>query len=253
MTLKNKWSAFEAIVNALTVIAAVSILFALTVVARLAIVDRHLEPSDASSKEPRVQQAVPAGAVSDVQNVVVQPSPSRDGPGSARVAMIEFSDFQCPFCGRYARDVYPGLRRAYVDTGRVSYLFRHFPLNNIHRFASDAAQASECARNQNAFWPMHDMLFAHQSHFESVNLMRYAADLRLKSRVFKECLAGEPVQSIHNDTAEASRLGVRSTPTFFLGFVRVDGDVEIVRRISGAQSIDVFMRTIDDIVTKSGV
>src|SRR6266849_1457871 len=83
------------------------------------------------------------------------------GAANAKVALIEFSDFQCPFCGRYDKDTYPQLLKDYVDTGKVKYVWRDYPLD-FHRNAEKAAEAARCAGEQGRFWEMHDRLFANQ-------------------------------------------------------------------------------------------
>src|SRR5262245_24620096 len=81
------------------------------------------------------------------------------GVPAAKVAIIEFSDFQCPFCARYANDILPKLIETYVNTGKVRYTFNHMPLEKIHRSALKAAEAAECAADRGQFWPFHDQLF----------------------------------------------------------------------------------------------
>src|SRR6185436_20936742 len=78
------------------------------------------------------------------------------GRASAPLVMLEFSDFECPFCGRYSRETYPQVQREYVDTGKVRYVFRHTPIERIHPQAMKAAEAAECAGTQGKFWEMHD-------------------------------------------------------------------------------------------------
>ncbi len=82
------------------------------------------------------------------------------GHRDAPVAMIEFSDFQCPYCGEYARTTYPELKRAFIDTGRLLYAFRNFPLDSVHPLAMPAAAIAACARNRGVLWQVHDGLFA---------------------------------------------------------------------------------------------
>jgi len=165
----------------------------------------------------------------------------------ATLALVEFSDFQCPYCGAYTRDTYPHIQRDYVRRGLVNYVFRHFPLDTIHPFAVKAAEAAECAGEQGKFWEMHDRLFAYQDRLNDAAVQQYAADTGLDVRRFVSCLKGRVTQRIKEDKAEGLRLGVVSTPTFFLGVVDSDGTIKIRRKVTGAQPYDFFAMTIDDV------
>jgi protein-disulfide isomerase len=112
------------------------------------LVSSHL--SSRGSSRPELE--VPAEPVSIA-------GAANKGSVDARIVMIAFTDFQCPFCGRFAREVLPQLEHDYIATGRVQFVYRHLPLP-IHQYALKAAQAAECARRQDQFWPMHDWLFA---------------------------------------------------------------------------------------------
>jgi len=244
-------SALQRVGNVLTIVAAVLILAAASLVGWVTITDRHARAAATPNPQNAARQPPRPDAVTQMQGVVMKLSSTRDGSGTAKVAMVEFSDFQCPFCGRYAREVYPKLRHDYVDAGKVAYTFRNFPLEDIHPFAAGAARAAECARGQSAFWPMHDVLFANQPRLDSGSLLKYAADLRLNRTAFKQCLANDATESMGADSAEASRLGVSSTPTFFLGLLQANGSVAITRAIKGAQPVEVFTRTIDDLLREA--
>src|SRR5439155_11115874 len=125
----------------------------------------------------------------------------------ANLAIIEFSDFQCPFCGRYARETFPLLKREFIDTGEVNYVFMHFPLEALHPDALKAAEAAACAGRQDKFWGMHDRLFANQAALLLPSIMNYARELRLDEPNFEKCLVsiGSAVQ---DDMEEGRRVGV---------------------------------------------
>ena len=162
------------------------------------------------------------------------------GANAAKFVFIEYSDFQCPFCGRYARDVQAPLVQEFVDSGKMKYAFKHFPLN-IHPFAPKAAEASECARDQGKFWEMHDQLFLNQQALAETDILRYAQTVGLDRTRFEACLASAATAGrVRADTAEGVRLGVRSTPTFFLGQIEPDGKVTLLRKITGAQPYATF-------------
>ncbi len=104
-----------------------------------------------------------------VQDVAVGHLPVR-GNKNASVTVIEFSDFQCPFCEQFYKTTYPQLKKEYIDTGKIAFYYRHFPLTNIHPLAVPAANASECANEQGKFWEYHDLLFQNQTSWASLPL-----------------------------------------------------------------------------------
>ncbi|PRZ41895.1 thioredoxin-like protein [Antricoccus suffuscus] len=146
------------------------------------------------------------------------------GALDAPVTVVEFADFECPYCAAAA----PVLR-ALVDTSenQVRLAFRHFPLFQPHPYALTAALASEAASEQGAFWPMHGLLFKHQDRLADRDLVRYAAELDLDT----SSLVGAPAQrfgaAIERDYREAANLGVHGTPTVFLGQDPYTGRIEL--------------------------
>jgi len=165
-------------------------------------------------------------------------APSK-GPQSAPVTMIEFSDFQCPYCGR-AAPVVKKLEETYGDKVRI--VFRNFPLS-IHPQAPKAAEAAACARDQGKFWEMHDRLFAHQDKLQVADMKTAAAELGLDSKAFEECLDSGRHEAIWKaDQKEAESYGVSATPWFF-----VNG-----RALSGAQPYESFAQVIDDELLRRG-
>ena len=175
-------------------------------------------------------------------------APTR-GAAGASVVFLEFSDFQCPFCGRYVQDVYPRISAAYVDTGKVRYVFRHMPLESIHPNAMNAAVAASCADAQGKFWPMHDRLFANQGALALSSLLTYGAPLGLDDGRYKACLkAQEPLPRIRADHADGLRGELTGTPGFFVGRSGPDGRLHAVRRIIGAQPFSVFQMALDDVL-----
>jgi protein-disulfide isomerase len=162
-------------------------------------------------------------------------------PATARAAIVEFSDFQCAFCGRYARDTYRQIRTEFVETGRVAYAFVNYPLSKIHSNALTAALASTCAGDQHHFWDMHDALFAHQSALGASDAAQYGRDIGLDAAVFTRCLeSADRKKDVQNQSAVASRLQVVSTPTFMVGELLADGEIRISRKINGARPFAVF-------------
>ena len=136
------------------------------------------------------------------------------GPADAPVEIVEFSDFQCPFCGR-ATPTLNQIRKTFGD--QVKIVFRDFPLTAIHPQAYQAAEAGECARQQGKFWEYHDALFANQRALSEDDLKRHAAEIGLDAAKFAACLDGGQAKAhVDADLKEGEALGVSSTPSFFI-------------------------------------
>jgi protein-disulfide isomerase len=146
-------------------------------------------------------------------NVATAGYPSR-GPESAPVTIVEFSDFQCPFCG----GLFPTLKaieKNYPD--KVRLVYRQFPLTNIHPFAQKAAEASLCANDQKRFWEFHDSMFGDQMHLTVDDLKKRAVDLKLNAAEFNSCLdSGSKSGVVKWDIDEGTKAGVSSTPSMFI-------------------------------------
>lgn len=169
------------------------------------------------------------------------------GSKDAKVAIIEFSDFQCPYCARHSTQTFPELKKTYIDTGRVRYLFRNLPLD-FHNHAKAAANAASCAGEQNAFWPMHDELFANHTRLGTALYEELAKKLDLNQGAFQKCLTeNRHAATIDKDLAYAQSVGVRGTPNFFVG--RIQGDTIVdVQQVSGAQPAAAFAQVIDELL-----
>lgn len=145
------------------------------------------------------------------------------GNETASVTIIEFSDFECPFCGRHFAHTYPQIIESYVDTGKVKYVFKNFPLS-FHKKAQKAAEAAECAFDQGKFWEYHDTLFENQEELAISNLRFYAANLGLNTSEFDECLDSNKYKAeVKKDFEEGLELGVKGTPTFFINGKKLVG------------------------------
>ncbi len=157
------------------------------------------------------------------------------GNPNAKVTIVEFSDFECPFCGKYFRETAPQIMKDYVDTGTVKYVFRDSPLD-FHKNAQKAAEAAECAGEQGKYWEMHDYLFQNQDYLAVENLKGYAKDLKLDTAKFNDCLdKSKMAEEVSKDLADAQKYGVSGTPAFF-----INGKL-----ISGAQPYNVFKAEIE--------
>lgn len=180
---------------------------------------------------------------------ILNTAPTR-GEEGARIALLEFSDYQCPFCARHATDTFKQLDQAYVTSGKLRYIFANFPLENLHPYAVKAGQAAECARDEGKFWEMHERLFANQKMLSDTEVMKYADDLNLTRDKFAACLkSAASEQRIRTDQALAAQLGVTSTPTFILGEIR-NRKFYPKRKIAGAVPYPIFQKEIDAILTK---
>lgn len=167
------------------------------------------------------------------------------GDPNAPVTIIEFGDFQCPFCGRFATNTEPQLDAQYIEAGNVRFAYLHFAFLGEESFW--AAEASECAADQEAFWEYHDQIFNNQSGenqgaFSQDNLKRFAGDLGLDMEAFNACFdSGKYTDLVREDSAFAQSLGVRSTPSFL-----INGEPLI-----GAQPIEAFQEMIQRILTST--
>lgn len=153
--------------------------------------------------------------------VPVGPTDHIDGRPDAAVTLVEYGDYQCPVCGA-AYPIVNRIREVLAD--RLRFVYRHFPLSQIHPNAFHAAEAAEAAGAQGMFWEMHDMLFENQQALDDRNLLKYAAALDLDLDRFADDMAsGTFAEKIREDFLGGVRSGVNGTPTFFINDVRHDG------------------------------
>lgn len=156
------------------------------------------------------------------------------GPDDAPIVIVEFSDFQCPFCKRFYDETYQQLLSAYP--GKIRFVYRHLPLTSIHPEAFPAAEASMCANEQDAFAAYHDKLFENQDRLGRGLYTQIASDLNLNTAAFENCLNTEKYKDlVQQDSDFALNLGVQSTPTFFINGLA----------IVGAQPLEAFKQVID--------
>lgn len=196
---------------------------------------------DAPTRE-RQEPPLPTAPIS-LEGAVLRGSPS------ARLALIEYSDFECPFCARFSRDTLPILDAEFVRTGHVLLAFRHLPLP-IHAFALKAAEAAECAGAQGQFWQMHDALFENPKALAESELRERARAIRLDITQFSTCLSGGAMaEKVQVDIASARVLGIAGTPAFLIGVIQADGSVVVRQRISGARPVAAFRKVIGDLVS----
>ncbi len=165
-------------------------------------------------------------------DVPVDDDPSL-GPANAAITIIEFSDYQCPFCTKWQTEVWPEIQKAFPTQVRLVY--RDFPLYGLHDNAEGAAEAANCAGEQGAYWKYHDKLFAAENGLGAAAFIQYADELGLDGEKFSSCLeSGTAKEEVKADYEYASQLGVSSTPTFFINGIPV----------VGAQPFSVFQQLI---------
>ncbi len=157
------------------------------------------------------------------------------GDANAPVTIVEFSEYECPFCAKYVNGAYSQIIENYVNTGKVKYVFRDFPLG-FHEYAQKAAEAAECAGEEDKYWEMHDVLFANQHALDVDSLKMYALEIGLDEDDFNSCLDdGDMAEEVMKDAADGQKYGVSGTPGFF-----INGKL-----ISGAQPYEVFVAEIE--------
>jgi len=184
------------------------------------------------------------------QTVSIGTSPMK-GDINAPVTIIEYSDYQCPFCARNYRDVLPLIQQEYIDSGKVRFVMRENPLTTIHRDAMNAAIAAHCAGDQGKYWDMHNIMFENQKQLAVDDLKTYAGTLGLDTARFNTCLdEKQHEKTVQRDMASGAKLGVRGTPAFVLGLTDPDDPdkAEMKVFIKGAQGIDQFRASINDLL-----
>jgi protein-disulfide isomerase len=176
------------------------------------------------------------------------------GSNRARVAIIEFSDFQCSFCLSYVKQTLPQLDKDYIKTGKVRYFFRNLPLTSGHPNAFRAAEAAHCAAEQGKFWEAHDRFFDHQDQLNTDDWPQHAEALKLDKEKFDQCLtSGKYDEEINGDMDAAQKLGIMGTPAFLIGVVAPDGTKVSVHQIfMGAEPYDSFKKSLDELLAAKG-
>jgi len=174
------------------------------------------------------------------------------GNPDATVTIVEFSDFQCPFCKRFHATTLPLILEDYVDTGKVKFVYRDYPIQNLHpNGAFPTALAAECADEQGMFWQYHDKIFQNQKNWELLaakdivnELKVYAEELGLDTNQFNECLDSEKyMDEINNDLQDGRSYGITGTPGFFIG-----NEESGYIKVSGAQPYSSFQRVLDQML-----
>lgn len=206
---------------------------------------------EALQKEPAPIAAAPVAPAGQAPQQPAAPDPEQvkkdlkmghlpvDGNNNAKVTIVEFSDFECPFCGKFYTDTLPQLKKDYIDTGKVKLYYRHYPLP-FHPKAVPLALAAECANDQDAFWKMHDKIFENNATVATMTddqIKAWAGDLGLDTASFNNCYDAKTHQKeIDEDNTAGAAVGVTGTPTFY-----ING-----KQLVGAQPFAAFKAIIDE-------
>jgi protein-disulfide isomerase len=173
------------------------------------------------------------------------------GKPEAPITIVEFSDYECPFCRRFFETTLPALKAQYIDTGTVRYVFRDFPLT-MHRKAPKAAEAAHCAGAQGHYWEMHDALFKNRA-LGMLQLTGHARRLGLDQAAFEACLdGGTYADKVDGNVTDGGAAGVTGTPSFIIGKTGSNGTIEGTL-IRGTQPLITFSREIDRLLKKEAV
>ncbi len=194
--------------------------------------------AESSQATDETVEATAEAAAATPQQVTRYNVPEDDdpvwGPEDAAITIIEFSDYECPYCQKWHMEIWPRLQAEYP--GQLRLVYRDFPLTSIHANATPAAAAANCAREQAMYWEFNDLLFSMRYNLNESGYKNYAQELGLEMADFEECLAsGRYNDEVQADFDYAANLGVRSTPTFFLNGIP----------LVGAQPFEVFKDLID--------
>lgn len=199
----------------------------------------------------RLIQAMPrATQRADIKKTTIKGDPFV-GKVDASLVLVEFSDYECPFCGRFYRDTLPKIKKNYIEKGKLKYVFKDFPLS-FHKKAFKAAEAAHCAGEENKFWEMHDLLFVNQHRMAIDDLVGYAKNLGLNSKKFRKCLDDDRyAEGIKRDIAIGASNRIDGTPAFILGRENKNGEVTGTM-IKGALPYDAFKNAIESLLKNGG-
>jgi len=165
------------------------------------------------------------------------------GSKDAPLTIVEFTDYQCPFCQRFHVATFPDLKKNFIDTGKVRFFSRDLPLDMLHPDAIRAAQSARCAGDQGQFWKLRDVMSAHPDKLDMASIMADAADLKMDGKAFSACVdSNKYKEAVESDVLEAKRIGADGTPAFVVGKSTAEGvDGEL---LMGAQPFGEFVRVI---------
>jgi len=171
------------------------------------------------------------------------------GEPTAKLAIVEYADFQCPYCRRFEHDIYPQIRDSYINTGKLKYFHRDMPLP-FHQGAMPAARAAHCASEQGKFWEMHDSLLGDAASLSAADIDERAGKLGLNVAELDKCISSDRFADIiQRSVTEANEMQVSGTPTFIIGTLDVQGKVMSVKKtVVGASPFEAFKAALDPLL-----
>src|SRR5437773_3668559 len=172
------------------------------------------------------------------------------GKADAPLTMVEFTDLQCPFCRQFHTQAFEQIKKDYIDTGKLRYISRDFPLDSIHPYALAAARASRCAADQGKFWDMRHAILVNNASLNNDVFATFAGDLKMNVNTFKTCTADSAKfqAEIQKDLSEGSAVGIQGTPSFVIGKTTANG-LDGVRFV-GAQPFSAFDAKLKELLSK---
>ena len=245
-----KRSTFNSLIIAIIIITGIAAFFAGSFVSNLSseqISQKELDNAIAELELKILEKQLPTNQPSIPLEISADNDPIIGNP-DAPITIIEFSDFQCPFCARFHIQTLPTIMEEYIEKGTVKLVFRDFPIQSIHPNAVPASVAAECANEQGKFKQMHDILFEKQNEWSDLETVyaielfnQYSEQINLEQEQFSSCLStAKYVKEIQNDLNDGRTYGVTGTPGFFIGNQEM-GFVEL----KGAQPFESFKKVID--------
>jgi len=223
----------------------VGIIVAIVVLVGVFFLGTQFEIKPKSSIVPLPSAGTNSSPASPSQSTVSADDDAILGNVEAPVTIIEFGDYQCPFCEGFYTDAELSIRTAYVAKGLVRFVYRDFPLDGIHPYARAAAEAAQCAADQGKYWGYHDYLFEHQAQIPSMDFVGVAETLGLNAEQFKTCITIRKYRDeVERDLQDGIRAGVSGTPTTFINGVMVTQG----GRSAGAAPYAVFQAKIEEIL-----
>jgi len=213
----------------------------------IAALTQNIERIQADLKEikSRPAQAAATAPPPVVEKVVSIDDDPIKGDKNAPVTIIEFSDYECPYCRRSYDNVFTKLDEEYISKGKVRVVFRDFPLG-FHKKAIPAAMAANCAGEQSKYWEIHNFLFENPDKLDTASILNSIEDLGLNKQKFEACLNDKSKEAeITKDFEDGQKYGVRGTPSYFIGKT-TDGDEITGTFVRGAQPYSVFKEHIDE-------
>jgi len=245
-----KKSTFNSLIISIIIITGIAAFFAGSFVSNLSseqISQKELDNAIAELELKILEKQLPTKQPSIPLEISADNDPIIGNP-DAPITIIEFSDFQCPFCARFHIQTLPTIMEEYIEKGSVKLVFRDFPIQSIHPNAVPASVAAECANEQGKFKQMHDILFEKQNEWSNLETVyaielfnQYSEQINLEQEQFSSCLStAKYVKEIQNDLDDGRTYGVTGTPGFFIGNQQI-GFVEL----KGAQPFESFKNVID--------